>query len=96
MEFKYIQSNGDTTCEYELILEEDYTLKELIFIIFEREEWGYINLGVNQEVRRIYEYEGDKMLTKIDYVTLSRVISKDKKHKASGGWTRMDYYFEIA
>lgn len=96
MEFKHVHSNGDATSEYELILEEDYTLKELIFIILEREEWGYINLVVNRGVRRSYEYEGDKMLTKIDDTTLSRVISKDKKHKASGGWTRMDYYFEIA
>lgn len=96
MEFKHVQSNGDATSEYELILEEDYTLKELISIIFEREEWGYINLVINQGVRRSYEYEGDKMLNKIDDATLSRVISKDKKHKASGGWTRMDYYFEIA
>ena len=96
MEFKYVHSNGDATSEYELILEEDYTLKELIFIILEREEWGYINLVVNRGVRRSYEYEGDKMLTKIDDTTLSRVISKDRKHKVSGGWTRMDYYFEIA
>lgn len=79
---------SDCTCDYNVILDDEYTVYEFIEIILREHnnEWGFIsNYSESQQCE--YKY-GEILRNTFTQETLHKKITKVS---ASGGWTRMDY-----
>lgn len=87
---------GDCTAPYAVILDKKYTVQEFVAaVISKTEEWGYI--GIEHKGATFgephCEYRHGKLLNELPKETLcKKVVSV----RASGGWTRMDYYLSVS
>lgn len=89
-------SGGDCTAPYAVILDKPYTVQEFVAaVISKSEEWGYIGIEHKRAVfgEPCCEYKYGQLLNKLPQETLcKKVVSV----RASGGWTRMDYYLTVS
>lgn len=77
---------SDETAGYNVVLDKEYTLKELLDeILSNTAEWGYFHVLNCSSC----EYRWGKLVTELDPKYLNKSILKAT---ASGGWSRMDYY----
>jgi hypothetical protein len=76
-------AGGDCIAPYDVELDHQYTFGELVDEILTKKEWGFIDfLGIRIEYHR-------------DKCSQYRESLRDEPIyvvKASGGWSRMDYY----
>jgi len=88
---------GDATAGYEVTLDREYTVQEFIDAILQNKsnDWGYIGIEAPGTFfgspNCQYKY-GSVVTEQLPADILSRKI---KKAKADGGWSRMDYLFEL-
>jgi hypothetical protein len=89
--FKLKQSTptgGDCTAGYSVELDKDYSVKDFIEnVLTIKGEWGYISIKGKSSC----EYKYGKLLSELPPDLL---VVKVLNVKASGGWSRMDYYIE--
>lgn len=94
--FKMIQTRpegSDCTAPYDVILDKTYTVEEFVKTVLENKpnEWGFIGVykkGVIFGVPYV-EYTHGVLVNTFPENYLSKTI---KTVKASGGWSRMDYW----
>jgi hypothetical protein len=79
---------GDETAGYEVLLDKEYTVKSLLeTVVGIKSEWGYFSVKNGSSC----EYRWGKLLSQLNKNDLDKKV---KQVKASGGWSRMDYYVE--
>ena len=86
---------GDCTSDYDVIFEKPYTVSELINEVLQKKEWGYIGIYDGKSVfgNPNCEYRKDKIITEsLPKKYMNKFV---KKCKASGGWSRMDYWIYL-
>lgn len=87
---------GDCTASYKIILDKEYRLIDFITAVLSREsEWGYIGLRCEKSFlgNPCCEYKYGKIIkNSIPRRTLTKKITNVS---GSGGWSRMDYLFDI-
>ena len=78
-------TGGDCTSGYEVILDREYTVKELLDeVLSNTGEWGYFCVENGSSI----EYRYGKCFSELSEIDLQkRVLSVN----AGGGWSRMDY-----
>ena len=87
---------GDCTAVYDVFLDREYTVRELIDEILTRHEWGEI--GILQGTKRNLfgdphcEYKDSKLLSTLPDEYLNRKIDKIS---ANGGWGCMSYLLTL-
>ena len=86
LSFSFITDCGDATSIYDVKINGDMTVKELIDrVLSDKEEWGYIEV----DDRRKFEYRYGKVISnKFTKEELNYVV---KNMIWSGGYTRSDY-----
>lgn len=95
-----LYSSSDATCGYELYFIKPCTLKQFIEdVISNKKEWGYIGIQLKDKATIFgdpyIEYRWGKLLSKFPGELLDKQIDIKAKHKASGGWSRMDYLVRL-
>jgi len=78
-------TRGDCMSGYEVILDKDYTVKELLDEVLSRTgEWGYFCVKNGSSI----EYRYGKCLSALSGIDSQKQVSSVN---ASGGYSRMDY-----
>lgn len=88
-------AHTDETCSYNIILDEDYTVKSFIDAIIQniKSEWGNITIVLsNGKRRKLCTYDYGKLVGKIPKEYAGKTV---KEAKSRGGWTVMDYYIYV-
>ena len=94
------EPRGDACADYTITSDGNYTLGEYIDNVLTRGEWGYIYCLTTPfektpllSLPKYLEYNQDKIIKG----KRSPIIDKKKVKSihSSGGWSRMDYYFEL-
>lgn len=83
---------GDETAGYSVSMDEKYTVSEFISDVVDGNNWGYIEIKSRTQGYLRINYDRSKKLDKeisLVFTELSVLFAK-----ASGGWSRMDYYLE--
>lgn len=78
---------GDETAGYKVILDKEFTVKELIDEILLQNTWGTIYLDNGYKC----EYKGKELLSTLSENDLSKKVIRVG---ASGGWGAMDYFIK--
>lgn len=80
---------GDETATYEVALDKNCTVKELLDAVLSiTDEWGYLSIKNGDSC----EYKWGKLLSNFGKDDLDKIVLKVT---ASGGWSRMDYYVTV-
>lgn len=87
---------GDCTAPYDVILDKTYTVEEFVEAVLTiHDEWGYIGISKKGAIfgdpKCEYRY-GELITEPLPDNVLNRKV---KEAKASGGYTRMDYFLKI-
>lgn len=90
---------GDCTCGYNIILDKEYTVREFIETVLKEksDEWGYFGIykygSTNSYGDPNCQYSRGKLTTPPlpDEYLDEKIIQVT----GDGGWTRMDYLFQI-
>ena len=81
---------GDETAGYDVILDREYTVKELLDTVVNiKGEWGYFSVKNGSSC----EYKWGELLSSLKEDDLNKKVLKVG---ASGGWSRMDYYVTVS
>lgn len=84
---------GDSTCNYNVVMDKPYTVKEFILEVLKNErEWGYVRIGENFTGKKVCEYRHGSIVFLDESVDTSKTI---KSGWANGGWSAMDYFLEV-
>jgi len=80
---------GDETAGYDVILDKEYSVKELLETVVNiKGEWGYFSVINGSRC----EYKWGELLSSLKEDDLNKKVLKVG---ASGGWSRMDYYVMV-
>jgi len=83
------QIGSDETAGYDVILDKEYTVKELLdTVVSIKSEWGYFVVKNGSGC----EYKWGELLSNLKEKDLNKKVVKVS---ASGGWSRMDYYVMV-
>jgi len=94
LNFERVSDNGDATSNYKVSINETMTLRELKeMVLSDKKEWGYIRIGKDWRSPNYIEYRRGRVIedNRGEYSGNEVITSM----KASGGWSRMDYYVEV-
>lgn len=97
---KYICSLGDATCDYELIIEKPCTLRQFVKdVVSNKKEWGEIGI-TSEDPFKVFgdpyiKYKHGELLSTFPDELLDKQIDIEAEHRASGGWSRMDYLVRL-
>lgn len=86
------RTGGDETAPYDVILDREYTVRELINYILTRKEWGRIDIRCAGKQSASVGYKGSKLPSQLPDDIQDRVVVSAK---AAGGWSNMNYLIEI-
>lgn len=92
--------SSDATCDYELLFTKLCTLRQFMKeVISNKKTWGYIGIQPKDK-ETIFgdpciEYRNGLLLSTFPDELLDKQIDIEAKHKASGGWSRMDYLIRL-
>lgn len=94
LKFKQLrEAGGDACAPYEVLLNRECTLRELVdCIIKDEREWGYVRIGAWLGGKKL-EYRYGKILS--SEFTESELQSTIETVRSNGGWTRMDYMVKL-
>ena len=84
--------HGDCTCGYIVTLDKEYTVKEFVLETLKNrsDEWGYFNIENTKGKKVSYRHGSLESNFAVEIIG-----QKIKGVYASGGYSRMDYYFYI-
>ncbi len=83
------QIGGDETAGYEVILDKEYNVKELLdTVVGIKNEWGYFSIKNGSSC----EYKWGQLLSNLNEQDFDKKVLKVS---SSGGWSRMDYYVTV-
>lgn len=88
------EERGDCTASYDVLLDKEYTVQELIDeILTQKDEWGIIGIGNEwthfaQNCEYCCKYDHGKLLSFLPARLLDKPINKVE---ADGGWSLMNY-----
>ena len=89
LKFKRItEIRSDETAGYQVFLNKNYTVQELLNEINDGENWGCLQVINGSSC----EYRHGELLSNLSDFDLDKKV---KKVIASGGWSNMNYYVEV-
>lgn len=86
------RTGGDETAPYDVILDRKYMVREIIYYILTRKEWGSIRIRCVGKYEIYAEYERNKLTTNLNNNIMDSIITSIK---AAGGWSNMNYLIEV-